>query len=47
MKACGTKSGQILLNRVTDASIRNMYIKYRQKQIENETRHTFELNVTF
>ena len=41
------KSGQILSNHVTDASIRNIYIKYRVKLIENELGHTFELNVTF
>ena len=46
-RACGTKSGQILLNRVTDASILNIYIKYRLKLIEKELGHTFELNVTF
>ena len=44
---CGTKSGQILLNCVTDAIIVNIYIKYRLKLIENELGHTFELNVTF
>ena len=41
-KACGTKSGQILLNCVTDAIIVNIYIKYRLKLIENELGHTFE-----
>ena len=46
-QACGTKSGQILLNCVTDAIIVNIYIKYRLKLIENELGHTFELNVTF
>ena len=45
--ACGTKSGQILLNHVTDAIILNIHIKYRLKLIENELGHTFELNVTF
>ena len=40
--ACGAKSGQTLYNRVTDASIRNIYIKYRLKLIENELGHTFE-----
>ena len=45
--ACGTKSGQILLNCVTDAIIVNIYIKYRLKLIENELGHTFELNFTF
>ena len=46
-EACGTKSGQILLNCVTDAIIVNIYIKYRLKLVENELGHTFELNVTF
>ena len=46
-RACGTKSGQILLNCVTDAIIVNIYIKCRLKLIENELGHTFELNVTF
>ena len=45
--ACGTKSGQILLNRVTDAIILNIYIKYTLTLIENELGHTFELNDTF
>ena len=45
--ACGTKSGQILLNCVTDAIIVNIYIKYRLKLIENELGHTFELNSEF
>ena len=47
LEVCGTKSGQILLNCVTDAIIVNIYIKYRLKLIENELGHTFELNVTF
>ena len=46
-RACGTKSGQILLNCVTDAIIVNIYIKYRLKLIENELGHAFEVNVTF
>ena len=46
-RACGTKSGQILLNHVTDAIILNIHIKYRLKLIENELGHTFELNDTF
>ena len=44
--ACGTKGGQILL-RTTNASIHNIYIKYRLKLIENELGLTFELIVTF
>ena len=43
--ACGTKSGQILLNRVTDASILNIYITYRLKLIENEAKCHFLSNL--
>ena len=32
--ACGMKSGQILLNHVTDASIRNMYIHQIQTKAD-------------